>query len=254
MTRWLTPSAFAWCRPTDAQGRFRVHIPRGKSLFLAAEAAGYVAEMQEVAPDPDRPPVEFRLVRGKRLRGRVVDPSGHPIEGAWVFALGDSPKVIAGQGGQQVIASEPKLHFRSCTDEHGCFDWENAPAEAVLFHIGAKSYVAVEAISLAASDRVAEITLRPAVDVRLAAIDARTREPIPRYRVRIGTQDPRTNGFRWRPPIGRSAPRQVEAVLAAEEGPYHFEISADGYVPARLLVPRERTILRKNIALEKAAR
>jgi hypothetical protein len=54
--------------------------------------------------------------------------------------------------------------------------------------------------------------------------------------------------------MGRSAPRRFEIMLAAEEGPYEFEISADGYVPARFFVLRERTVLRKTIPLEKAAR
>ncbi len=251
-TRRLRPSPLTWCRPTDAQGCFRVHLPRGSHLSLAAEAAGYVAEIQEVAPDPDRPPVEFRLVRGKHLRGRVVDPSGHPIEGARVTALGVSPKMIVGPGGKRVIAPEIPFRFEARADEDGRFDWDGAPAEAVMFEFDAEGYIAHGRSWLIAGEEVAEVTLRPSVDVRLAAIDARTREPIPRYRVQIGTHDPGTNGFRKGPRMGRSAPRQFEIVLAAEEGPYQFEISADGYVPARLLVPKERTILRKNIALEKA--
>ena len=39
---------------------------------------------------------------------------------------------------------------------------------------------------------MAEVTLRPAVDVRIVAIDAQTREPIPRFRSQIGTHDART--------------------------------------------------------------
>ena len=101
---------------------------------------------------------------------------------------------------------------------------------------------------------MAEVTLRPAVDVRIVAIDAQTRETIPRFRTQIGTHDPGTNGFRWGPRMGRSPPRRFEILLAAEEGPYQFEISADGYLPARILVPRERTVLRRAIPLEKAAR
>ena len=52
--------------------------------------------------------------------------------------------------------------------------------------------------------------------------DAETREGIPRFRTQIGTHDPGTNGFRWVPRMGRSAPRRFEILLAAEEGPYQF--------------------------------
>jgi hypothetical protein len=251
-TRGLDPSVFAWCHVTDAEGRFRAHLPRGKSIRLAVRAQGYVPAIQDVPPDPDRPPVEFRLERGRRLRGRVVDPSGHPIEGALANALGVSPKEIVGPDGKRAMAPDIPFRFHAWTDEHGRFDWDAAPAEAVMFHIKAEGYIDDGRSRLIAGDDVSEITLRPAVEVRLAAIDARTREAIPRYRVQIGTRDPATNGIRWGPRIiRRSTPRQFKLVLAAEEGPYEFELSADGYLPARLFVPKERTILRKTIALEK---
>ena len=105
-----------------------------------------------------------------------------------------------------------------------------------------------------AGDAVAEVTLRPAVDVRFVAIDAQTREAIPRFWTQIGTHDIGTNGFLWGPRMGRSAPRGFEILLPAADGPYQFEISADGYLPERILVPRERLVLRRAIPLEKAAK
>ena len=54
--------------------------------------------------------------------------------------------------------------------------------------------------------------------------------------------------------MGRSAPRKLEVVLEAENGPYHFRISADGYSPLRILVPSARTVFRKTIKLEKSSK
>jgi hypothetical protein len=90
------------------------------------------------------------------------------------------------------------------------------------------------------------------VDVRLQAVDAQTGQPIPRFRVEIGKREPGTDRFSWGPRMGRSAPKSFAAVLDAADGPYHFRISADGYAPARILVPSTRTVLRKTIKLDRA--
>jgi hypothetical protein len=174
---------FDVCRPTDPEGRLEIHLGRGQKVHLMVTSKGYAPATRELTAEPGQSSVEFRLAPGRRLRGRVVDPDGHPIG--------------------------------------------------------------------AAGDNEAVITLRPAVEVCLDAIDARTGEAIPRFRVELGRRQPDTNAYRWSPRMGRSPPRKFEATLAAEEGPYHFRISADGYAPERILVPSARTYLRKTIKLER---
>jgi hypothetical protein len=239
-TRELSSPEFPWCHPTDAEGHFHIHLPRGKSFLLAAEAEGYVSAAQDVSPAADQPVIKFQLARGKRLRGRVVDPAGQPIEGAQVSAA-------IGLLNQRGL-------FRAWTNERGRFDWDDAPAENVQFRCAAEGYIDDEKSWFKPGNEVNEIKLRPAVDVRIAAIDAQTREAIPRFWVKIGSRDRATNQFLWGHRMGQFAPRRFEIVLLAEEGPYEFEISADGYVPARLFAPRERAVLQKTIPLEKAAR
>jgi hypothetical protein len=236
-TRGLGFSEFAWCHPTGADGRFPFHLPRGESFLLTAVAEGYVAGTQAVSLDPQQPAIAFQLKRGKRLRGRVVDRAGHPIEAARVIAMSDR------LGGT--------FAFDTWTDEHGRFEWDEAPAEAVRLQFTAEAYVE-NVRQLTAGDAVAEITLMPAIDVRIVAIDAQTREAIPRFHTQIGTRDAATNEFRWGPRMGRSG--RFEISLAADEGPYQFEISAVGYHPSRFLLPGERMVERKTIALEKAAK
>jgi hypothetical protein len=212
----------------------------GNSFFLTAAAKGYAPMTQAVSPEPGHPAITFRLVRGKRLRGRVVDPAGHPIEAVRVYG-----------------AMEPRIMpfaFHAWTDEDGRFELGVAPAGAVEFQIAAEGYMNDKVWQIAAGGAVAEVTLQPAVDVRIVAVDAQTREAIPRFWTQIGSRDAGTKEFRQGPRMGRSAPRRFEVMLPAEEGPYQLEISAEGYVSARIYVPRERTVMRRAIPLEKASR
>ncbi len=243
---------------TGPRGRLRLEYPslHGKPLLsVEVRKDGYVPVGQgwgfEGSPGPPES-CTFRLRRGttmggivvaeaERLRGRVVDPAGHPIEGARVY-------------GEMLLVTTP-LPFHGWTNEDGQFEWADAPAEAVNFRFAAPGYIDDDrAHPLTASDGVAEITLRPAVDVQIVAIDAQTREAIPRFRIQIGTHDSGTNDWRWGPRMGRSPPKGFQILLEAERGPYQFQISADGYLPARILVPSERTVMRGVIPLDKAAR
>jgi hypothetical protein len=240
-TRALRSSSeFSWCHPTDADGHFQFHLPRGTSFLLAASAEGYVPGTHAVSPDAELAAITFRLARGMPLRGRVVDLDGHPIEAALVIAI--------------TVPRVKPVAFRGWTDEHGLFEWSHAPAEPVDVSITADGYIGDQVHRLTAGGGMAEVMLRPAVDVHIFAIDAQTREPIPRFRTQIGSHDPGTSGFQWGPRMGRSAPRRFEISLEAEKGPFQLEISAEGYLPARIPVPKGRMILRRAVPLEKAAR
>ncbi len=108
-TRGLTFLDYVWRTSTDAEGRFSVHLARMQKMTLTVRRDGYQPAMRTIVADPDHPAVEFRLPPGKRLRGRVVDPAGHPIEGASIL-----------------IASFPPhlgLSMRRWADAQGRFEW-----------------------------------------------------------------------------------------------------------------------------------
>jgi protocatechuate 3,4-dioxygenase beta subunit len=147
-----------WCRPTDAEGRFHVQLSPGQKLFLTATARGRAWATQEVAAGPVRPAIEFRLSPAKRLRGRVIDPTGHPIDGARVHAMSIAPRSF--------------ISFDTWTDAEGRFKWEEAPDRAVPLYVTAEGYVEGGPFWHSAGENEAAITLRPAVDVRLQAVDA----------------------------------------------------------------------------------
>jgi hypothetical protein len=223
------------CDPSDAEGRFHIHLARGTGVFLQAYARGYVAVRQGVAADPDKPFVEFRLPRGKRIRGRVVDPKLDPIEAVSV--------VIPGM----MIESD---FVAGRTDAEGRFEWDSAPEFPVRLRFEASGF-ASQVVSLSAGEHESMIVLRPAVVVRLDAVDAQTGAAVPWFSVRIGTTAPGSNALRWGPRIGRIAPHRFEAELDAGKAPYQIEIAADGYAPATIVLPREGKALRTSIKLEK---
>ena len=103
---------YVWKAATDAEGRFHIHLPRRKAVRLTVQARGRQPAAREVVPDPDHPEVEFRLPPGKRLRGRFVDPGGHPIAEAWVHI----PPFPFCKG----------ISFNARTDAEGRFEWDSA--------------------------------------------------------------------------------------------------------------------------------
>ena len=239
-TRALGSAQFAWCHQASAEGRFQLHLPRENNIVLTAEAEGYAPATQAASPGADQPAITFQLAHELAApRGRVIDPAGHPIEGARVLAF--------------MVPRIKPIAFHAWTDEHGQFEWGDAPAQTMNFQITAEGYIDAERHQLTAGDAVAEVTLRPAVDVQIVAVDAQTREAIARFRAQIGTHDARTNGFLWGPQRGRSAPRRFEILLwQPKRAHINLKSSAEGYLPARILVPKERTVLRKTIPLQKA--
>ncbi len=242
-TQGLTSLEYGWRADTDAEGRFHIHLPRGKSVKLTVQARGYQPATQEVAADPDHPTVEFRLPPGKRLRGRVIDPRGRPIAGAQL----NIPSIPVHKG----------IFFNQFTDDQGCFEWDSAPAEPVVFQIGAAGYLLSDPdpfVQLTASDQEAVVVLKPAVRIRLEVLDAATGRPIPTYVIRIGTTRPGAKEIAWGEPMVVSAPDPFARSLEAEKGPYHFKITANGYAPAQVRIPGEQTSLREVVKLEKVSK
>lgn len=82
---WLRGGEF---EVQDAEGRFRVGPLEPGRLELSVDAKGFVPSERrtlEVDPEQEPAPLEFRLSRGVRLRGRVVaQGSGRPVGEAQV--------------------------------------------------------------------------------------------------------------------------------------------------------------------------
>src|SRR5262249_32790681 len=74
---------------TDAEGRFRLTVPRPSSggvraVVILASGDGHGVGWQHLKPDADMPAAEIRLAREQVLRGRFIDVQGQPAGGVTV--------------------------------------------------------------------------------------------------------------------------------------------------------------------------
>ena len=101
----------------DADGRFRFagwnRVPGWDYGLLQCIARGYTSAKADV---PAAGPVEFRLVRGDRVTGRVLAPGGAPVAGARVSLRGWGPRGEDGHREQDLLAA--------ATDAEGRFSIE----------------------------------------------------------------------------------------------------------------------------------
>ena len=82
---------------TDAQGAYVLHSWRGEGVRdMTAGAPGYVRRRK--APDPETEALDFALVKGAVVTGRVVDVSERPVARARVAIVASNH----GQGGQRL--------------------------------------------------------------------------------------------------------------------------------------------------------
>jgi len=77
---------------TDTDGRYRVEVePDGPLRMLTFEAAGHARhEVAVEAIGPEGAVRDVALEPGSTARGRLVDPQGAPVAGAWVAAASQS--------------------------------------------------------------------------------------------------------------------------------------------------------------------
>ena len=81
-------SAFPLQGVSNAAGQVRLGpIPEGPA-FVSVRAPDYIGRHAVAVPRQSTEPVVVELWRGARLRGRVTDPSGRPVDGARIEVVG----------------------------------------------------------------------------------------------------------------------------------------------------------------------
>jgi hypothetical protein len=223
-------------RRTDAQGRFRfgaISQKRGHAApILSFLKQGYAPEMVELPPASALIQRNVRLRKGRSLRVQFRDPAGQPIPGV-IMAI-------------EYWRGHRPFHWRFNADETGLFEWADAPDDAVTFAILHESFQRHNA-QLTASDEIQTIVLLRPGKISCRVIDARTKEPIPKFRVIYGTYFPE------RHPIGSNWNTSYPKIFTAgayvqhtgspvtigdgkggpgESGFRRLRIDADGYQPA----------------------
>ena len=110
---------------SDESGEFRLEgISRGRQ-FVQVDHPGYDTfdasfQFQELEPYE----LNIELKRGASIAGRVVDPSGRPVEGALVYWLHPGMQIL----GASIPSTQPRVQ----TAADGAFSFDGLPVEQPL--------------------------------------------------------------------------------------------------------------------------
>ncbi len=205
---------------TDGDGRFRFTHIKPRAANLTVQARWYGPDMKAVNLHPDLPPVEFRLGKGRTIRGRVVDRHGEPLAGVNVFV--------------NAWRKEHTLSGRTETDDEGAFRWEDAPLDVVSMNVALEGYLSVRGLEIAPTDDAIAITLIKPLKVRGTVVDAETRHAIPSFLLVPGMESGKGASTYWERNRSRTMARgryEIRFDDALRKEGRRIRIEADGYMP-----------------------
>jgi beta-lactamase regulating signal transducer with metallopeptidase domain len=160
---------------TGPQGRFLL-VNLHPSVFgklVIVRAKGFAPQRVLVEPGPADKPAELtiRLEPGHRIRGRVTDQKGTPLDGVQVYYGGAHH---AEQGGGQTT-----------TDAQGYFEFDSLPA-STLFCFSKQAYSPIENHALTLdTDAVATVAMASPGLITGQVVDAGTGKPVRAFNVQI---------------------------------------------------------------------
>jgi len=203
---------------TDSEGRFEFENARPGDMVLTVQAGGYAPDLKHITVYKGMEPLEFRLEPGRTIRGRIVDKEGNPVTGAFVVA--------------ESWRGYRSLDWRVDTDAEGRFQWNEAPADEVLFDMGKKGYMSVRNYGLSPSGQELEITLPPQLTIRGKVVDAGTGEPIPKFKLLPGIDWGDGRPVYWeRRRVKEYDQGHYETTFTFPRNAHHVRIEAKGYKP-----------------------
>ncbi|MHC4673662.1 MAG: carboxypeptidase-like regulatory domain-containing protein, partial [Planctomycetota bacterium] len=204
---------------TDRQGQFICRpVEPGETIALTAHAKNLAPDLKVIDIRRDMKPVEFRLQKGKVLRGRIVDKKGKPVSEANVDV--------------DMWGEFRSLKKKMKTDKDGRFQWNNAPPDTIKFNIAKNGYMSIRNHEMAPSDQEQVITLPDPLKIAGTVTDAETSKPIPEFTL--------IKGYKWdkdrEPYFFRHDAQQVRTgkyeVTLTYSLPFHaLRIEADNYFP-----------------------
>jgi peroxiredoxin len=204
---------------TNAQGEFSFRHARPGEMILTVQAAGYAPDLKEITVHEDMGPVEFRLGPGRTIRGRVVDVEDKPIKGAGVTA--------------DTWRGHRMVDWRSETDSDGYFEWNEAPADGVLFDFYKQGYMSVRNIPLSSAIDEYVIVMYPPLRVRGTVVDADSNEPIRKFRLVPGMKWESSDRVHWdRDSSAIFADGRFEHTFTYPRDGHVVRVEAEGYMPA----------------------
>jgi peroxiredoxin len=203
---------------TDAEGGFEFGHARPGEMVLTVQAKGYAPKLKEISAYEGMEAVEFRLGPARTIRGQVLDLENKPIDGVWVTA--------------DTWRGYRSIRWRSETDSGGYFEWNEAPADEVLFDLVKEGYMSVRHIPMSCEIDEYVIVMYPPLRVSGTVVDADSNEPIKNFRV--------VQGIKWEG--GEQVHWQQRGAIESTNGRYEqtftypydghlIRVEAEGYMP-----------------------
>jgi protocatechuate 3,4-dioxygenase beta subunit len=206
---------------TDAQGVYRLEGCEPGQIRLVAAAKGRARTLQDVAIARGMTTVDFQMQPGATLRVRVLDEHGKPIPKARIFF----------QQWHGRIRYFEFEHVPQFTDEHGLWEWKEAPVDPVQADICRPDGMQLSDRPLVPGEKEHVFRVPPALVISGKVVDAETKQPIKSFRV--------IPGIRW---ANRQAYWNANEAFNSTEGHYRFReeyeqpafqvrVEADGHLP-----------------------
>jgi hypothetical protein len=163
---------------TDAAGRFRTGQVKAGEWFLIARAKGHAPADQPIKVGTAVPQVEITLGRPRPFAGRVVDPQGKPVAGAFVNV--------------DTWRRYRCLGVFLWSDSDGRFRWDDASDDEMTVNVSLQGYVGVFMRSLTRASEDVVFTLEPCLSVQGTVRDAETKKRVENAILDFGAVDPKT--------------------------------------------------------------
>lgn len=142
---------------TDAQGKYKLPPLANGKQRVTVVAPGWAPDQQKIDLSDTLPPVDFRLVRGKTIRIRFIEPGGRPIPDVQVMI--DSwrdGKALYNHKHPSVLDTT----IPTAADMKGVYEWTWAPDDDVIYDAGKPGYQPPETFFVSPEDKEFVITLR----------------------------------------------------------------------------------------------
>ncbi len=228
---------------TDAGGRFRTGQVRPGEWFLVASAKGHAPGDHRVKVGTAVLQVEITLGRPRSFKGRVVDPNGKPIAGAFV-----NPDTWRGYR---------FLGALIWTDADGRFRWDDISHDDLLVNVSQQGYSGVFQQRVAPSGEDVVFTLKPSLRIRGAVRNAETQTHVENATVEYSAVDPVTgepSSWTGMPELGSSTGvflGNLDINFPVTADAYKLRVRSPGFLPfvSRTFKRAEKVVTGYDISL-----
>ncbi|WAC21413.1 M56 family metallopeptidase [Luteolibacter sp. SL250] len=196
---------------TDGDGRFVIKRLPGKYALLTIEADGFSPSQEGVMVGQEKDHV-FTLSPPTLFRGRVVREDERPYAGVEVRV--------------DQWRNQRTLGYRTQTDEDGRFTWDSAPAEPFTLNIGEGERI-MSGYPIAGPGGEVVIVMKPALRIKVTAVDDATAEPVRNFRVTPVSANP----WVYRDTLASVKGKLEWETYKFEKNGINFRVEADGFDP-----------------------